>query len=454
MAIAIKGVIVVLELNELKTLLQKAGVVGAGGATFPTYVKLAPGADTLVINAADCEPLLYTDLTLMERYMDKALSGIRTVMDAAGIPQALIGVKESKGKVLHWSQGQELAPGIKACLLPDVYPMGDEINLIYEATGRIVPPGKLPITVGVIVMNLETVYNVHLACHENRPVTEKWLTINGNVSPVVICVPLGVRVQDVFRRLGIKVPDNHIVIDGGPSMGRIIDLHTAIVTKATKGLLILPRTIPAVIAKERPMRQQLTMASSACCGCSRCTDLCPRNLLGYPLEPHKHVRVTANSEHIQPEAVLSASLCCACGICEIAACCQYISPRAVIAEHKGVLAQAKMRFTAQDDAKYVASPERASRMMSSQRWMQYLGVDRYTAHPECDPIKMNFDRVEIRLSQHIGAPSVAQVTVGNPVSVGQMIAAPAGGLSVAQHASIDGTVVAVDANRIVIEATH
>ena len=202
------------------------------------------------------------------------------------------------------------------------------------------------------------------------------------------------------------------------------------------------------------MRVQLSMAASACCGCSRCTDLCPRNLLGYPLEPHKHIRVTAASEHLDAADILSASLCCACGICEIAACCQYISPRAVIAEHKGVLAQAKMRFTAPDDAKYQASPDRAFRQMSSARWMQYLGVDPYTAHPHCDPVKMNFDRVEIRLSQHIGAPSVPQVEVGNPVSAGQMIAAPAGGLSVAQHASIDGTVVAVDANRIVIEATR
>ena len=443
-----------MKLNELKSTLQSAGVVGAGGATFPTYVKLAEGADTLVINAAECEPLLYTDLSLMELYMDKALSGIRTVMDAAGIPAALVGVKESKGKLLHWTQGQELAPGIKACLLPDVYPMGDEINLIYEATGRIVPPGKLPITVGIIVMNLETVYNIHLACHENRPVTEKWLTINGNVKPTVICVPIGTRVQDLFRRLNIKVPADHVVIDGGPSMGRIIDTNTAIVTKATKGLLILHRDIPAVVTKLRPQRVQLTMASSACCGCSRCTDLCPRNLLGYPLEPHKHIRITGVSEHIDPEAILSATLCCACGICEIAACCQYISPRAVIADHKAILGKAKMRFTAPDGVEYKASADRASRQMSSARWMQYLGVDRYNGHPECDPVKIPFDHVEIRLSQHIGAPSVPAVTVGTTVSAGQIIATPADGLSVAQHASIDGTVVAVDATRIVIEAAR
>lgn len=443
-----------MELNELKSTLQAAGIVGAGGATFPTYVKLANGADTLIINAAECEPLLYTDLSLIELYLDKILSGIRTVMDAAGIPAALIGVKESKGKLLHWTQGQELAPGIKACLLPDVYPMGDEINLIYESTGRIVPPGKLPITVGVIVMNLETVYNIHLACHEKRPVTEKWVTINGNVKPSVVCVPIGIRVQDLFRRLGIKIPDGHVVIDGGPSMGRVIDPRTAIVTKATKGLLILPEDIPAVVTKLRPQRVHLSMASSACCGCSRCTDLCPRNLLGYPLEPHKHIRITAASDQIDPEGVLSASLCCACGICELAACCQYISPRAVIAEHKALLGKAKMRFTASDDKQYTASPDRAARQMSSARWMQHLGVDKYTAHPECDPVKMDFDRVEIRLSQHIGAPSVAQVEVGNPVRAGQMIASPAGGMSVAQHASIDGIVVAVDANRIIIEAAH
>ncbi len=443
-----------MELNELKSLLQQAGVVGAGGATFPTYVKLASGADTLVINAAECEPLLYTDLSLMELYMDKVLAGIRTVMDAASISRAIVGVKKSKGQLLHWTQGQELAPGIRACLLPDVYPMGDEINLIYEATGLLVPPGRLPITVGVIVINLETVYNIHLACDQGRPVTEKWVTINGNVKPTVVCVPIGTRVADLFRRLNIKVPQGHVVIDGGPSMGRIIDYQRAIITKATKGLLILPEDIPAVVCKLRPMRVQLTMASSACCGCSRCTDLCPRNLLGYPLEPHKHIRVTANSEHIDPEAVLSASLCCACGICEIAACCQYISPRAVIAEHKDILGKAKMRYAAGDDERFTVHPDRADRQMSSARWMQYLGVDRFHEHPDCNPDKLGFDRVEIRLSQHIGAPSVPCVSVGNPVSVGQMIASPAGGLSVGQHASIDGVVTAVDAERIVIEAAH
>ena len=88
------------------------------------------------------------------------------------------------------------------------------------------------------------------------------------------------------------------------------------------------------------------------------------------------------------------------------------------------------------------------------RWMQYLGVDRYNGHPECDPVKIPFDHVEIRLSQHIGAPSVPAVTVGTTVSAGQIIATPADGLSVAQHASIDGTVVAVDATRIVIEAAR
>jgi FAD/FMN-containing dehydrogenase len=126
----------------------------------------------------------------------------------------------------------------------------------------------------------------------------------------------------------------------------------------------------------------------------------------------------------------------------------------VIAEHKAVLGRAKMRFVAEDGVEYKESPERRSRLISTERWMQYLGVDSFHKHPECRPEKMTFDRVEIRLSQHIGAPSVPQVSVGNPVSVGQMIASPAGGLSVAQHASIDGTVVAVDANRIVIEASH
>lgn len=441
-----------MELNEVKKLIQNAGVVGAGGAGFPTFVKMAPGADTLLINAVECEPLLYTDYTLMHERMPRVILGLSTVLESLGAERCLVGIKQAKAADLHMVDGQELAPHIFVKLLPNVYPMGDEINLIYEATGRVVPPGQLPLSVGVIVMNLETVYNIGNALADGMPVTEKWLTISGNV-PRVLCVrvPIGAHVGELLAKLGVVVPAGHTVLDGGPSMGKIIDVSTALVTKATKGLLILPDDIPAIYTKKRTARVQFALAASACCQCTRCTDMCPRNLLGYPLEPHRHVRVENAVAEVLPEQVLSATMCCACGICEIAACCQSISPRAVIAEHKGILAKNKLRYSAREGVKYEASADRAARQMPTSRWMRMLGVEKYDKHPDYLPEMIEFSCVEILTSQHIGAPSIPCVSVGDTVEVGQVIAEAAQGFSVPQHASIAGKVTYVDPTKIVIE---
>ena len=166
--------------EELKGRIQAAAVVGAGGAGFPSYAKLAPGADTLIINASECEPLLETDYMLMREHMNTILDGAKIIMECADIPRTLLCLKEHNAHRLSLSDGEELAPHITVKTLPDVYPIGDEIATIYQATGRIVRPGNLPITKGVIVYNPETLYNVSRGVREGRPVTEKWLTIGGD----------------------------------------------------------------------------------------------------------------------------------------------------------------------------------------------------------------------------------------------------------------------------------
>lgn len=441
-----------MELSQVKQLIQTAGVVGAGGAGFPSYAKLAEGADTLIINAAECEPLLYTDYMLLRERLYRVIEGAQAIMEMTNINRCILAVKLNKGKALHWVDGQEMATGIHLKLLPNVYPMGDEINLIYEATGRLVPPGQLPMTVGVIVMNLETVYNIRAALRHSKPVIEKWLTINGDVPhSYVVRVPVGVRVSSLFEKLGIVIPPNHTVLDGGPSMGRIIDPSKAIVTKATKGLMVLPDDIPAIYTKKRTAQVQLALAASACCQCTRCTDMCPRNLLGYPIEPHKHVRVENAVAEAMPEDILTATTCSSCGICEIAACCQSISPRAVIQSHKAILGKNRMKYIAKPGEVYAVSPDRRARQMPSDRWKRLLGVDKLDKVPEYIAEKLEFPWVEIFTSQHIGAPSIPCVSVGDMVTEGQIIANAAAGFSVPQHASISGKVTHVDPTNIIIE---
>ena len=132
---------------ELKKIISDAGGVGAGGAGFPSAVKLAEGADSLVINAAECEPLLYLDCILMQRHLKTVAQGAEYVIEATGIKAGYLGVKEHTAKRLGLKDGEKISEHVQVKCLPNVYPMGDEIILIYQALGRIVPPGQLPITV-------------------------------------------------------------------------------------------------------------------------------------------------------------------------------------------------------------------------------------------------------------------------------------------------------------------
>ncbi len=434
---------------DLKMKIKEAGIVGAGGAGFPAYAKLASGADLLIINGAECEPLLYTDYILLKKEMHKVLEGIALVLDYLQVQKALLCVKEHTATKLNIKDGSLLSDKIYLKVLPNVYPMGDEISLIYQACGRVIRPGSLPITKGVIVYNVETVYNVYNAVKLNAPLTHKWLTVGGDVkTPSVIKVPIGAKVEDIFKRLNVKVLDTHVVIDGGPSMGKIINYETAVVTKTTKGLLVLPKNIPAVESKFLDGEKSIARAETACCQCTRCTDLCPRGLLGYPLEPHKMVRTAKSFVKLSPQIVISATLCCGCGICETLACCQGISPKAVINEYKAVLAKEKLRFSTEKDV--TPHQEREYRMIPSERWETALGVKKFDTVAEFIGELSDVNLVEINLRQHIGAPSVTAVNSGDNVNENDIIATANDGLSIPQHASISGKVTVFN-DKIIIE---
>ncbi len=435
---------------SLKEIMKKAGIVGAGGAGFPSYAKLADGADMLVINGAECEPLLYTDYVLLHKELPTVLAGIEAVLEYANIPCALLCVKEHTAKRLRLENGVKLTQKILLKTLPDVYPMGDEISLIYQATGRVVKAGNLPITAGVIVYNVETMYNVALAVKRDLPLTHKWLTIGGDIQePIVVKVPIGTPVWELFEKNGITVPDGYAVLDGGPSMGKVIDPERAVITKTTKGLLILPETCEAVASKFIDGPKSIARAETACCQCTRCTDMCPRALLGYPLEPHKMVRTAKGAVTLMPQMVLSATLCCGCGVCETLACCQGISPKAVINEYKALLAKNKLRYVSKEEN--VPMPEREYRMIPSERWASVLGVAKYDKVAKYVGEQKDFSRVEIYLRQHIGAPSVAIVKEGDKVVKGDEIAQSGEGLSLPQYATVTGVVTLVDQTKIIIE---
>ena len=428
--------------------MKEAGLVGAGGAGFPSYAKLAEGADVLLINGAECEPLLYTDYIILKREMPTVLVGIEAVVWGMNIPKALLCIKEHTAEKLSLNDGEQLSQRVFVKVLPNVYPIGDEISLIYQATGRVVRPGNLPISKGVIVFNAETMFNLGRAVKFSEPVSMKWLMIGGDVKePKVYRVPIGMSVSDLFDMLGVEVDENHVVIDGGPSMGKLINHNIATVTKTTKAFLILPKGIQAVDSKLIDEKSAVARAETACCQCTRCTDMCPRFLLGYPLEPHKMVRTAMNAAVTMPNMVLSATLCCGCGVCETLACSQGISPKAVINNYKKLLAQNKMRYSTNYDVE--PREERDYRMIPSEKWESTLGVTKYDRVATYGAELSDVDRVSILMNSHIGAPSVPCVKNGDVVKRGQPVARGAEGLSVPQHASIDGRVTVTDTKIII-----
>ena len=436
---------------DIKNILREAGIVGAGGAGFPSYAKLSEGADTLLINAAECEPLLFTDFTILQEELDAVLDGARLIADFLKIDRVLLCMKSHNAQALGFSDGDSLPHGVFVRVLPDVYPLGDEINLIYESTGRLVQPGCLPLTQGVIVLNVETLYNVSSAVRDGKPVTEKWLTLGGDIEETrVLRVPIGTPIAKLLKKYGITVPETHALVDGGPSMGRIVNPLLACVSKTTKGILILPRDIPAISMKLRSADRHVAVANAVCCQCTNCTEMCPRALLGYPLEPHRLVRASLEVVRAIPEAYTSALLCCGCGICEISACGQYISPKAVIAEQKKILAEEKIRYP-QGKAPVAPTADRPMRRVPVSRWRSLLGVAKFQSAPQGDYEICESKEVFVSLKGHIGAPSIPEVKIGDRVAKGDLIARAAEGLSVNQHASIDGVVTNVDANGIRIK---
>ena len=439
-----------MNIQELKKLMADSGDVGAGGAGFPSSIKLSEGADTLIINAAECEPLLYTDYFLMKKHMDRVLTGAEVLMEAAGIQKGFLGVKKHTAERLGIQHDQQLSEHVKVYALPDAYPMGDEIILIYEVLRRVVTPGALPITAGVLVFNVETLYNVEQAVDHGYPVAEKWITIGGKVrEPYVLRVPVGTPIAQLLKRLDIQVPEDCAMINGGPAMGGIIDPNTAVVTKTTKGLLILPKELPIIAGKLSSDRVVLSRASSACCQCTLCTEMCPRALIGYPLEPHRAVRSATHHVEENPEDFVTATLCSGCGVCELAACCQELSPRRVFQEMKGILAKKGLRYQHKGEPVKV-SPERDYRLLPNERFKTRIGVAPFDRVPTLDDSAWLPTFVTLPMRQHVGAPAVPTVKVGDTVRKGDVIGQAGKGVSAMIHSSMDGKVLAVDEQSVTI----
>ncbi len=445
-----------MQMMELKELMKECGIVGAGGAGFPSYAKLSDAADTVILNCAECEPLFRLHRQLLSTFAKEVLTAFDAVRAAVGAKTAIVAVKEAYTEAVEEVNDQlEKFKHMKVSLLPEVYPAGDEIILIYEATGKVVKPGQLPISEGIIVFNVETMLNTYYAMTEKRPVCYKYVTVAGAVnSPGTFKVPLGTPLDRVVELAGGASVEKAEFISGGAMTGRIAK-RKEVVTKTTNAVLVLPKNHPVILKKKTNTKVNIYRAMSACCQCRMCTDLCSRNLLGHPIEPHSFMRAATKGMTSDIPALLNAAYCSQCRLCEMYACHQGLSPAMLIGSFRdGIRANGvklpEPEFTGVNE-------HRPFRYVPMERLITRLGVAQYDVEAPFGEIPKDFAKklktLKIELRQHIGQPAKPVVKVGNSVEKYQKIAT-CEGLGAEIHSPYDGKIKEITEQHIILEITR
>lgn len=428
-------------LNEIENI----GVIGAGGAGFPTHVKLNSKPDTVIMNAAECEPLLHKDMELILNYTDEILRGFKTVMEITGAKNGIIGIKE-KHKPEIELLNSKVSGNIKVIPIEDVYPAGDEITLIYMTTKRVVYPGALPISVGCVVQNVETLYNIG----RGKPVVTKFVSVAGAVEePATIEVPVGISYKEVLSKFKITA-DNYVVRSGGLMMGTLESDLTKTVSKRTGALIILPADHHCVKMYKRFATDHDTdrIAKAGCDQCSFCTELCPRYLLGQPVRPETAMRNRMFTREDQPMVFAGNFSCCECNLCTMYSCPEGLDPRGATVIEKRLTREQNLKWNSRDISVH---PMYDYRKVPAQKLKQRLDILMFKDEGPLRDLNYAPKTVRIPLDQHVGSPSVPVVAKGMYVKKYDLIAKSSGKISCNVHASIAGVVGNVLKNEIILE---
>ncbi|HUN14668.1 MAG TPA: electron transport complex subunit RsxC [Alistipes sp.] len=295
-----------LSAEQIIAKIKDAGIVGMGGATFPTHVKLSvpPGkkADALIINGVECEPYLTSDHRTMLEHGEELLVGVSILMKAIGVDRAFIGIENNKpDAIAHLSKLVKEYHGVEVVPLKVRYPQGGEKQLIAAVTGRQVPPPPaLPIDVGAVVCNASTTLAVYYAVQKNKPLIERVVTITGKSvkEPKNLLTRMGTPIQSLIDAAGGLPTDAGKVINGGPMMGRAMVNLASPVTKGCSGITVLSG------------RDAVRREASQCIKCAKCVAACPMGL-----EPYYLSKMTQKKNWDELEAQMITS-CIECGCCQ------------------------------------------------------------------------------------------------------------------------------------------
>lgn len=429
---------------------KHAGVVGAGGGGFPTHVKLAARADTVIANGAECEPLLHKDAVIMEEHAAALVRGLELAVAATGAKEGVIGIKGKKKNAVEAVTAACQGTNIRVHLLGDYYPAGDEYDLVYNVTGKLIPPGGIPIAVGVVVNNVETFVNI-AAAEAGQPVTEKMLTIAGAVkSPMTLRVPLGTTFRDCITAAGGLTTNDPVLCLGGLMMGQTTDDLDTPVTKTTTGVVILPRDHHIIERKLKPNKVQAKIGKSACDQCRYCTEYCPRFLLGYAVEPHQVMRTLAFTATGAAQFNQWAAMCCSCGLCTLYSCPEELFPKEACDDAKAEMRRAQIKWTGPMNPK--PHPMGDGRRVPIKSLTKKLHVQDYDLPAPLSAQIISPSRLVLPLKQSAGTACLPKVQVGERVAAGQVLGEPAANaLGAILHAPRAGLVRELTGQQIILE---
>lgn len=433
---------------EMVEAIKRAGVVGDGGAGFPTHVKLNAKAEYFLINAAECEPLIETDKYLCRTYPDRIVSTVRQIADHLGAEHTVIVLKEKYKKEIEALQTaiQKQQANVEIFKMKTFYPAGDEQIMVQQVTGRCVPERGLPLDVGCVVDNVGTVLSIADAL-EGVPVTDKFLSVTGAVQkPLMVRVPIGTPIRRILEEAELEIKSYGVIV-GGPMMGKALvgdaAIDTEVVTKTTGNLLVLPKNHYLMRRASLSIKRMIHQSEAACIQCRMCTDLCPRYLVGHEVLPHMVMR-SLYKEHMtmDPEEYKrcfgSAVNCCSCGICEMFSCPMGLSPRKMNnfakrrLREKGIQVERNMNPHVRSGLEHGKIP--------TERLIARLGLSQYVTHTLPKLKDFESDMCFIPVSQHIGKAAIPVVQPGSRIQKGDLVAAAADGLSANIHSSLDGVV--------------